>query len=74
MNSIKNDEEYKQLRSDILSLKNQLCELGFQEIIYPGTEIESNTQFEGENKAINKSFKKLRRGLCQLIIFLLLHL
>lgn len=69
MNSIKNDEEYKQLRSDILSLKTQLCELGFQEIIYPGTEIESNTQFEGENKAINKNFKKLKSAECLLAIY-----
>lgn len=69
MNSSKSDDEYKQLRCNIISLKTRLYELGFKEIIYPGDEIESKTEFEGENKAINKNFKKLKSAECLLAIY-----
>ncbi len=69
MNSSRNDDEYKALRSNILSLCERMTTLDFSKVIYPGESIESKSEFEGESIAINSNFKKLKSAECLLAIY-----
>lgn len=69
MNSSKNDDEYKELRSNILSLCEKIRKLDFSKVIYPGESIASKSDFDGEGKAINTNFKKLKSAECLLVIY-----
>lgn len=63
------DDEYKELRCNILSLCKKMNTLDFSKVIYPGESIESKADFDGESKAINSNFKKMKSAECLLAIY-----
>lgn len=69
MNSSKNDDEYREQRTNILLLKDKLSKSGFTEIIYPGDDIKYKSDFDGERKAINQNFKNIKSTECILAIY-----
>ena len=69
MNSSKTDDEYKEMRMNILSIVDNLKGIGFNKVTYPGETIKSKDEFEGESRAINENFKELKSVECVLVIY-----
>lgn len=69
MASIDNEDAYKDLRENILSLKDSLIDIGFSEINCPLFENETMQQFDGKTKAIKSNFSKLKEVESLLVIY-----
>lgn len=68
MSSI-DEAHYIELRDNILSLKEQLIEIGFLNIECPLFEKASSKVFDGNTKAIKENFVKMKQVDCMIIIF-----
>lgn len=68
MSSI-DEENYKELRDNLLGLKEQLIKIGFLDIYCPLYEKASSKTFDGKTKAIIENFKKMKQVDCMIIIY-----
>ena len=68
MSSI-DDESYKELRENLLCLKEKLINVGFVDIYCPLFEKHSSELFDGKTKAIKENFAKMKQVDCMLIIY-----
>lgn len=64
-----NEEVYKQLREDILCLKERLFSIGFIDIYCPLFEKTSSNAFDGKTKAIKENFTKMKKVDCMIVIY-----
>lgn len=68
MSSI-DDATYKELRENLLCLKEKLVSIGFLDIHCPMFEITSSKSFDGKTKAIKENFAKMKQVDCMIIIY-----
>ncbi len=68
MSTIK-PEEYHTLRTFLLELKQDLCSIGFSEVICPVLNNDDPSCFEGKTKAIKENFAALKRVESILVIY-----
>ena len=68
MSSI-DDIQYKELRGNLLCLREQLVKIGFLDIYCPLIEKTSPEVFDGKTKAIKESFAKMKQVDCMIIIY-----
>ena len=63
------DEFYKELRENIISLKLHLEEIGFTKIHCPLFDKKSSQTFDGKSKAIKENFLNMKQVDCMIIIY-----
>lgn len=68
MSSI-DDKSYKELRENLLCLKEPLVNIGFLDIHCPLFEKTSSRSFDGKTKAIKENFVKMKQVDCMIIIY-----
>ena len=68
MSSI-DDKSYKELRENLLCLKEQLTNIGFLDIYCPLFGKISSKSFDGKTKAIKENFAKMKQVDCMIIIY-----
>lgn len=62
-------ESYKELRENLLCLKEKLINIGFVDIYCPLFGKHSSESFDGKTKAIKENFTKMKQVDCMLIIY-----
>lgn len=68
MSSI-DDKNYKDLRENLLCLKEELVNIGFLDIYCPLFEKKSSGSFDGKTKAIKENFAKMKQVDCMMIVY-----
>lgn len=68
MSSI-DDKSYKELRENLLCLREQLAAIGFLHIHCPLFEKASSKSFDGKTKAIKENFAKMKQVDCMIVIY-----